>query len=121
MYAGLMALVRCAALSIMKYLESKYQRLSFRHRQSIIKAEINSALQRLDDDLGQTLFVQEASIQPDGGIIEVKDDYDNWRVILVSEAKYQGKDIENIRHGILVGKNNDQDLIVAGNAIEPRP
>lgn len=112
------SLIRRVALSVMKYLESKYPRLSFRHRQSISKSEINSALQRLDDDLGQTLFVQEASIQPDGGIIEVKDDYDNWRVILVSEAKYQGKDIENIRHGILVGKNNDQDLMVAGNAIE---
>jgi len=36
----------------------------------------------------------------------------------VSEAKYQGKDIENIQDGILVGKNKDQDLMVAGNAIE---
>ena len=39
-------------------------------------------------------------------------------MILVSEAKYQGKDIENIRTGIYVGKNNNQDLMVAGNAIE---
>ena len=39
-------------------------------------------------------------------------------MILVSEAKYQGKDIENIKRGILVGKNNNQDLMVAGNAIE---
>ncbi len=38
--------------------------------------------------------------------------------MLVSEAKHQGKDIENIRRGILVGKNNDQDLMAAGNAIE---
>lgn len=37
---------------------------------------------------------------------------------MVSEAKHQGKDIENIRSGILVGKNNDQDLMIAGNAIE---
>ena len=36
----------------------------------------------------------------------------------MSEAKHQGKDIENIRNGIMVGKNNDQDLMVAGNAIE---
>lgn len=36
----------------------------------------------------------------------------------MSEAKHQGKDIENIRKGILVGKNNDQDLMAAGNAIE---
>lgn len=41
-----------------------------------------------------------------------------WRVVLVSEAKYQGKDIENIKQGKLVGKNNNQILMVAGNAIE---
>ena len=37
---------------------------------------------------------------------------------MVSEAKHQGKDIDNIRIGKLVGKNNDQDLMAAGNAIE---
>ena len=36
----------------------------------------------------------------------------------MSEAKYQGKDMENIKQGILVGKNNNQDLMIAGNAIE---
>lgn len=54
----------------------------------------------------------------DGGIIEVKDDNGRWRIILVSEAKHQGKDIENIREGKLVGKHNDQDIMAAGNAIE---
>ena len=53
-----------------------------------------------------------------GAIIEVLDDNGNWRVVAVSEAKYQGKDIENIRKGKLVGKNNDQVLMAAGNAIE---
>ena len=37
---------------------------------------------------------------------------------MVSEAKHQGKDIENILAGKQVGKNNDQDLMAAGNAIE---
>ena len=37
---------------------------------------------------------------------------------MVSEAKYQGKDVENIKAGKLVGKNKNQDLMVAGNAIE---
>ena len=45
-------------------------------------------------------------------------DNSRWKVILVSEAKYQGKDIENIKAGVYVGKNDDQDLMVAGNAIE---
>ncbi len=48
----------------------------------------------------------------------MKDDNGNWRIILVSEAKHQGKDIENIRKGRLVGKANNQDLMAAGNAIE---
>ena len=68
--------------------------------------------------MGQTLFVPNSSIIPDGGIIEVKDDNGNWRVVLVAEAKHQGKDIENIKKGKLVGKNNNQDLMAAGNAIE---
>lgn len=36
----------------------------------------------------------------------------------MSEAKHQGKDIENIRAGKLVGKKNDKDLMPAGNVIE---
>ena len=99
-------------------LEKEYPQLIFRYRTNIEKKEINEALQQVDKELGQTLFVEEANIKPDGGLIEVRDDNGNWRVVLVSEAKHQGKDIENIRNGIMVGKNNDQDLMVAGNAIE---
>ncbi|WP_418877749.1 EcoRI family type II restriction endonuclease [Xylanibacter rarus] len=99
-------------------LTEDYPQLTFRYRQSIEKKEINEALQKVDPNLGQTLFVENASIIPDGGIIEVKDDNGNWRVVLVSEAKHQGKDIENIKKGELVGKNKDQDLMAAGNAIE---
>jgi type II restriction enzyme len=36
----------------------------------------------------------------------------------VSEAKHQGKDIENIKKGEQVGTGNNQDLMAAGNAIE---
>ena len=112
------SLVKSTSLLVIKKLQEKIPQLSFRHRTSINKEEINKALQKVDPELGQTLFVTESNIQPDGGIIEVKDDSGNWRVILVSEAKHQGKDIENIQQGKLVGKNNDQDLMVAGNAIE---
>ena len=103
---------------VIEHLRVEYPQLAFRYRKSITKEEINKALMRVDPELGQTLFVANASIIPDGGIIEVKDDNDKWRVILVSEAKHQGKDIENIRKGKLVGKNNNQDLMAAGNAIE---
>lgn len=99
-------------------LEKEFPMLQFRYRSEISKQEINAALRKIDRNLGQTLFVPNARIKPDGGIIEVKDDYGNWRVVVVSEAKYQGKDIENIRKGKLVGKNNDQILMAAGNAIE---
>lgn len=103
---------------VIKQLEREYPQLSFRHRTSIKKEEINRALQKVDKNLGQTLFVANSSIKPDGGIIEVKDDNNIWRVILVTEAKHQGKDIENILLGKLVGTANNQDLMAAGNAIE---
>lgn len=103
---------------VMKKLEEKYPNCSFRYRKRITKKEINEALKMVDDSLGQTLFVENASIMPDGGIVEVKDDQGRWRVVLVSEAKHQGKDIVNIMEGKLVGKNSDQDLMAAGNAIE---
>lgn len=103
---------------LLKWLRNKYPSLSFRHRSFVTKKEINTALKKIDKNLGQTQFLDNSRIKPDGGIIEVKDDNDEWRIILVSEAKHQGKDIDNIRKGILVGKNKDQDLMVAGNAIE---
>lgn len=102
----------------MERLQKEYPKLRFRYRNELSKQEINEALQKIDKCLGQTLFVPNARIKPDGGIIEVLDDNGNWRVVVVSEAKYQGKDIENIRKGKLVGKNNDQVLMAAGNAIE---
>ena len=106
------------ALIVLERLKNDFPQLEFRHRKSIPKKEINDALRTIDRELGQTLFLPDSSIKPDGGIIEVKDDGGKWRVVLVSEAKHQGKDIENIAQGKLVGKNNDQDLMAAGNAIE---
>lgn len=102
----------------LKQLQNEFNQLSFRYRTNITKEEINQSLQKIDTELGQTLFVPNSSIKPDGGIIEVQDDNGHWRVVLVSEAKHQGKDIENITQGKLVGANNDQDLMAAGNAIE---
>lgn len=103
---------------VISELQEEYPQLTFRYRKSIQKKEINKSLKKIDSELGQTLFVLNSSIKPDGGIIEVKDDNDEWRVVLVPEAKSQGKDIENIKNGFQVGKLNNQDLMVAGNAIE---
>lgn len=108
---------RISQLVIMR-LKTEFPQLTFRYRETIKKEEINKALQKIDPELGKTLFVSNASIKPDGGIVEVKDDSGEWRVILVSEAKHQGKDVENIALGVLVGKNVNQDLMAAGNAIE---
>ena len=110
--------VREISLLVMQQLKITFPLLSFRHRTEVKKEEINEALKRVDPELGQTLFVPNASVLPDGGLIEVKDDYENWRVILVTEAKHQGKDIENIKAGKLVGTKDNQDLMVGGNAIE---
>lgn len=106
------------SLLVIEHLQKEYPQLSLRHRTSITKKEINLALEKVHPELGQTLFVSNSSIRPDGGIIEVQDDNGNWRIILVSEAKHQGKDIQNIKRGILVGSKNNQDLMAAGNAIE---
>ncbi len=103
---------------VIEQLKEDFPQLTFRYRTIIRKEEINEALQKIDKELGQMLFVSNSSIKPDGGIIEVKDDKGNWRIVLVSEAKHQGKDIENIKKGKLVGKDNNQDLMAAGNAIE---
>jgi len=110
--------VGTVAQLVVNQLENDFPKLSFRYRTSIKKEEINEALKKLDPELGQTLFVANSSIIPDGGLIEVKDDNGNWRIVLVSEAKHQGKDIENIQNGQFVGTKNNQDLMAAGNAIE---
>lgn len=99
-------------------LQEEFPQLEFRFRTNIKKEEINEALKKIDPELGQTLFVPNSSIIPDGGIVEVKDDNGEWRVVLVCEAKHQGKDIENIKAGKLVGKKDNQDIMAAGNAIE---
>lgn len=110
--------VGSTSLLVMRQLKFEFPMLRFRYRKDLSKKEINEALQKVDPYLGQTLFLESARIRPDGGLIEVKDDNGSWRVVLVSEAKHQGKDIENITAGKLVGKKNNKDLMAAGNAIE---
>ncbi|MFH1183025.1 MAG: EcoRI family type II restriction endonuclease [Candidatus Moraniibacteriota bacterium] len=110
--------VRDVSISAFKTLIKNFSKLEFRYRGQIKKSEINKKLNDVDARLGVTLFIEKSEIKPDGGVIEVKDEEGKWRIILVSEAKHQGKDIENICEGILVGKNKDQDTMVAGNAIE---
>ncbi len=95
-----------------------YPNLEFRIRDSITKKEINDKLKKIDSRLGKVLFISNARIIPDGGIIEVKDKNEVWRIVLISEAKHQGNDIENIKRGIQVGKKSNQDFMIAGNAIE---
>ena len=107
-----------ASVSVFEKLKQDNPRYQFRFRQAISKQEINEKLNSIDKRLGKPLFVKESKIKPDGGIIEIQDKDKKWRVILVSEAKFQGKDVENIKAGVLVGKKKDQELMVAGNAIE---
>lgn len=103
---------------VMKQLSIEFPTLKFRKRRTMTKQEINNKLKEIDDYLGQELYVPQAEIRPDGGIIEVLDDKEEWRVVLVTEAKFQGKEVQNISAGILVGTKKDQDIMAAGNAIE---
>lgn len=86
-------------------LKSQLPHFSFRHRSRISKKEVNDKLQSVDSTLGQVLFVENASIKPDGGVIEVRDGRGNYRVVLVVESKHQGNDVEKIQAGIKQGKN----------------
>lgn len=90
--------------SVFDRLKKAHPQSKFRHRTKISKKEINDELNKIDSRLGKTLYVENAKIKPDGGIIEVEDDKGKWRIILVVEAKHQGKDVENIQAGKKVGK-----------------
>ena len=46
----------------MARLEKEYPKLKFRYRSSLSKKEINEAMQKVDKDLGQTLFIENARI-----------------------------------------------------------
>ncbi len=103
---------------VFKKLNIQYPGLKFRFRRSITKQEINNELKKIDKKLGKVLFIKNASVRPDGGIIEVQDTNGRWRIVLVGESKHQGNDIEKIKAGIKQGKNKDSDFMAAGNAIE---
>jgi len=89
-------------------------------REGVRKAEIHTKLNDVDHRLGVKLFVPTASIKPDGKITEVKDSRGQWRVVLVGECKFQGKDIENVLAGVRtkVMEEKAQYVMPAGNAIE---
>lgn len=110
--------IREVTAGVLTKLAEEYPNLEFQLRTSLSKKEINEKLRGFDARLGQALFVESASIRPDGGITEVKDRNGKWRVVLVGESKHQGNDVEKIVAGILQGKNKDQDFMAAGNAIE---
>lgn len=112
--------IKTVAKTVSKHLSDRLPHLRFRHRRSIKKQEIHEKLHSIDVRLGIKLFVPTASIEPDGGIIEVEDKKGLWRVVLVSESKHQGNDVQNIRRGIRTEtmKRKGQYIMPAGNAIE---
>ena len=112
------AKVKDAVKAVLRSSKEYFPGLDFRHRASITKKEINDKLQSIDKSLGKVLFVKNASIKPDGGILEVKDKHGVYRILLVGESKHQGNDIQKIKQGIKQGKDKESDLMVAGNAIE---
>lgn len=110
--------IREVTAGVLTKLAEEFPNLEFRQRTSLTKKEINEKLRSFDPRLGKALFVESASIRPDGGITEVRDRHGKWRIVLVGESKHQGNDVEMILAGILQGKNKDQDFMAAGNAIE---
>lgn len=110
--------IREVTAGVLIKLAEEFPNLEFQLRTSLSKREINAKLSGFDPRLGRALFVESASIRPDGGITEVKDRHGRWRIVLVGESKHQGNDVEKILAGVLQGKNKDQDFMAAGNAIE---
>jgi type II restriction enzyme len=112
--------VKDVAEKVLLLLRQEFPNLAFRIRNSIRKQEIHEKLRLIDPRLGVKLFVPAASIQPDGGVMEVMDRNGGWRVILVGESKHQGNDVLNIgggtRTAVMEGKG--QYIMPAGNAIE---
>lgn len=112
--------IRGVAIKVFELLRRTFPSLEFRIRHSIRKSEIHEKLRSVDARLGASLFTPTASIKPDGGIVEVKDKNQAWRVILIGESKHQGNDIRNIAEGIRTTamEEKGQYVMPAGNAIE---
>ena len=74
--------IREVTAGVLTKLAEEFPNLEFRQRTSLSKKEINEKLRSFDPRLGQALFVESASIRPDGGITEVMDRHGNWRIPL---------------------------------------
>ena len=51
------------SIRVMKILEKEFPMFEFRYRRNLLKKEINEALRKVDSQLGQTLFVENAKIK----------------------------------------------------------
>ena len=103
----------------MGILVAAYPKYEFRIRSRLYKSEINNSLNAVDNRLGVEQFI-DGFILPESGLLEIKDKNDNWRLILLGEAKYQGRDIENFENGWRDKSVIKQDkfTMTAGNVIE---
>jgi len=111
--------VKKAAANIKEILAVKHPKYEFRIRSRLYKTEINGRLNTVDNRLGVEQFIN-GFILPESGLLEIKDKNDNWRLILLGEAKYQGRDFESFANGW-----RDESVIkqgkftmTAGNVIE---
>lgn len=113
------ASVKMGAQNIKTVLELENPKHEFRIRPTLYKSEINEQLKNLDKRLGKELFVN-GYIMPESGLLEVKDNNGRWRLLLIGEAKFQGKDIQNIEHGFRTEKvkKSGKFTMGAGNVVE---
>ena len=111
--------VKKAAENIKKILVAKYPEYEFRIRSRLYKSEINDKLNAVDNRLGVEQFIN-GFITPESGLLEIKDKNDNWRLILLGEAKYQGRDFENFEKGFRDDSviERGKFTMYAGNVIE---
>ena len=94
---------RCRDVSrdlVLPDLQKFFPELEIQRWKSLHKTKIHKQLNSLNQNLGQNQFREKSHILPDGGIFVVKDKQENWRVILVAEAKLQGSNRGRIKRGL---------------------
>jgi len=93
---------RCQEMSLLvtEILQKTYPNLEIERWKTLKKSTIHDELKKFDSELGVKLFRDISYLQPDGGIVVVKDKKGKWRVILIAEAKVQGTNKGRIERGL---------------------
>ena len=90
--------VKCGGEEVLDILQANHPDIKF-HRENIIyKEDINNRLKKSNSEFGSYLEIQGSSIRPDGGIIFMTFNGEQYPV-LIHEAKKQGTNVARAKEG----------------------